>query len=309
LQSEKLVTQTQQKIEETQIQQLITQVKDYENKLAFFQGEKGAVQSQIEGFKLQEQSYQKKIDELTTTILDREKSIIESRQSEKGILAKADEYIFKIKDLETKLSELQKTNTDLQTQFQDYKVKEQAWRIKNDEFAVVLQDKEKSIADLKKDEDNVISQVRNSQAKLKELEELNGLLYEKNKILTKDNRLLKQKVESYPRKLYQVALLKDRLLKENAVLHYNLGVYCIQKQEYNDAIAEFDKVLELNPNDAATHYNLGIVYADYLNDKTKAILHFKRYLAINPNDKDAERAKKYILTWETWEDEKIERHR
>jgi tetratricopeptide (TPR) repeat protein len=267
------------------------------------------VQSQIEGFKLQEQAYQKKIEELTTAVMDKEKSLIESKQSEKVISAKADEYISKINDLGTKLADLQKVNTDLQTLLQDYKVKEQAWRIKNDEFAVVLQDKEKGITDLKKDEENILSQARNAQAKLKELEELNGLLYEKNKILTKDNRLLKQKVESYPRKLYQVALLKDRLLKENAVLHYNLGVYYIEKQEYNDAIAEFVKVLELNPNDAATHYNLGIIYADYLNDKAKAIVHFKRYLAINPNDKDAERAKKYILTWETWQDEKIERAR
>jgi len=63
--------------------------------------------------------------------------------------------------------------------------------------------------------------------------------------------------------------------------------------------------LELNPNDAATHYNLGIIYSEYLDNKSKAIAHFKRYLAIEPNDKDADKAKRYILTWEKWQDEKM----
>jgi tetratricopeptide (TPR) repeat protein len=96
-------------------------------------------------------------------------------------------------------------------------------------------------------------------------------------------------------------VLKDRLLKENAILHYNLGVFYTQKQEYDSALAEFQKVLELNPNDPATHYNLGVIYAEFLNNKPKAMMHFKRYLASSPKDKDAERAKKYLLTWEKWE--------
>jgi tetratricopeptide (TPR) repeat protein len=116
-------------------------------------------------------------------------------------------------------------------------------------------------------------------------------------------------MESYPRKLSQVAVLKDRLLKENAVLHYNLGVFHIKRQEYNEAISEFEKTLELNPNDPATHYNLGVIYADFLNNRTKAIMHFKRYLMGAPkDDRDVERARKYLLTWETWEDEKLERN-
>ena len=38
-------------------------------------------------------------------------------------------------------------------------------------------------------------------------------------------------------------------------------------------------------------------------------MHFKRYLMGAPkDDRDAERAKKYLLTWETWEDEKLEKN-
>ena len=72
-----------------------------------------------------------------------------------------------------------------------------------------------------------------------------------------------------------------------------------------EAIAEFEKVLDLNPSDNATHYNLGIIYAEYLNNKPKAILHFKRYLLnASQEDKDTQRAKKYIMTWEKWEEGK-----
>ena len=139
------------------------------------------------------------------------------------------------------------------------------------------------------------------QDELQRLEDLRNELHERNLLLLRDNKLLKSKVDKYPRKMYQVAVLKDRLLKENAVLHYNLGVFYTQKQDYNNALVEFEKVLELNPNDPATHYNLGVIYAEFLNNKPKAMMHFKRYLASAPKDKDAERAKKYLLTWEKWE--------
>ncbi|MFH1640650.1 MAG: tetratricopeptide repeat protein, partial [Candidatus Omnitrophota bacterium] len=215
-----------------------------------------------------------------------------------------------IKDYEIKLAQIRNEKELLENQLKDLRIKERAWQIKTEEFAVAFNEKEKTIEDAKRREENVINQMQNYQAKSKDLEAGKEQLSQKNKMLFKDNMLLKRKLESYPRKLYQIALMKDRLLKENAVLHYNLGVFYLQRQEYNEAIVEFEKVLELNPNDAATHYNLGIVYADYLGNRNKAIMHFKRYImGASKDDKDAERAKKYILTWEMWEDEKVERSR
>ena len=117
---------------------------------------------------------------------------------------------------------------------------------------------------------------------------------------------MRDKADMLARKISQVAILKDRLVKENSVLHYNMGVFHLQRQDYKEAIPEFEKVLELSPDDAATHYNLGLIYAEYLDNKPKAISHFKRYLILDPNDKDADKARKYILTWETWQEQKIE---
>jgi tetratricopeptide (TPR) repeat protein len=187
----------------------------------------------------------------------------------------------------------------METKLHDLQVREQDWLSKREEVSVALNEKEKTIKDL-------LTQAKEYQARFTEMDSIKTQIQDKNKILFKDNKLLKQKVESYAKKVSQVALLKDRLLKENAVLHYNLGVFYLQRQEYNEAVVEFEKVLELNPNDAATHYNLGLIYAEYAGNKNKAIIHFKRYLMLDPKDKDADKAKKYILTWETWQDEKIE---
>ncbi|MBU1871731.1 MAG: tetratricopeptide repeat protein, partial [Candidatus Omnitrophica bacterium] len=68
------------------------------------------------------------------------------------------------------------------------------------------------------------------------------------------------------------------------------------------AIAEFEKAIELNPEDPYFHYNLGYIYAEYMVDRPKAIEHFRHFLRLTKNeDKDVDWVKKYILTWQTWE--------
>ena len=111
------------------------------------------------------------------------------------------------------------------------------------------------------------------------------LLEQRHKELQNENKLIKAEYANLP--------------DENAVLHYNLGVFYTQNRDYKRAILEFEKVLEVNPNDTETIYNLGVIYGEYLGSREKAIAHFKRYLSLAPNDADADRARKYILTWET----------
>ncbi|HQP10000.1 MAG TPA: tetratricopeptide repeat protein, partial [Candidatus Omnitrophota bacterium] len=78
------------------------------------------------------------------------------------------------------------------------------------------------------------------------------------------------------------------------------GVSNIKNKEYKRAIKEFEKVLELKPDDAYANYNLGYIYAEHLVDREKAIEHFKKYLTYAPNEKDANWVRKYVLTWQTW---------
>jgi chromosome segregation ATPase len=96
--------------------------------------------------------------------------------------------------------------------------------------------------------------------------------------------------------------LKDRygkLPEENANLHYNLGVLYAQHQEYPKAVAELEKVTELKPNDAEAYYNLGVINGEYLGNRKKSLVYFEKYLALAPNDPEADRIRKYIVTWKT----------
>jgi len=67
---------------------------------------------------------------------------------------------------------------------------------------------------------------------------------------------------------------------------------------------EYEKTLELDPDDADVHYNLAIVYDDHLQDNEKAILHYRRYLEICPDAKDADAVEEWMyearqdLEWE-----------
>jgi len=92
----------------------------------------------------------------------------------------------------------------------------------------------------------------------------------------------------------------EKLPQENTTLHYNLGVLYAQNQQYAKAVTEFEKVLEVRPDDTESLYNLGVIYGEHLKNRKKAIAHFKRYLAAAPDDADAQRVRKFILTWETY---------
>jgi chromosome segregation ATPase len=119
-----------------------------------------------------------------------------------------------------------------------------------------------------------------------------------------ENTRLRAKVESFPRDLASLNAKAEKLEKENAFLHYNLGVIYTDKEYYEDAVKEFEKALEMKPDDAPSHYNLGIIYSQYLIDETKALQHFKKYLKTTPDDKDADMARRYVFTRETYGDGK-----
>jgi tetratricopeptide (TPR) repeat protein len=119
------------------------------------------------------------------------------------------------------------------------------------------------------------------------------------------NRSLEKKIESIPARFAEIARENKVLIKETALMHYNLGVFYTKNKEYSRAIAEFEKDLELNSDDGAAHYNLGFIYAEYLTNRPKALEHFRKFLAlVKSEDKDVDWVKKYILTWQTWEGKK-----
>jgi tetratricopeptide (TPR) repeat protein len=64
---------------------------------------------------------------------------------------------------------------------------------------------------------------------------------------------------------------------------------------------EFQKVVELRPEDGDAYYNLGVIYAEHLPDRERAMANFRRYLQLKPGADDATWVKQYIASWQAWE--------
>lgn len=118
----------------------------------------------------------------------------------------------------------------------------------------------------------------------------------------KKNKILEQKIIVMPKKFVEIARQNKALIRQTSNMHYNLGVFYMKGKEYSRAAAEFEKAVELTPDDAYSHFNLGYIYAEYLLNRPKAIEHFRQFLRLaKSDDKDVDWVKRYILTWEAYD--------
>ena len=118
----------------------------------------------------------------------------------------------------------------------------------------------------------------------------------------RSNKVLEKKIRQVPKRAAELARENKILVKRTALMHYNLGVFYTQNREFERAVVEFEKAVELNPQDAASFFNLGYIYAEHLQNRPKAVGHFRKYLKLaQKDDKDADWVRRYILTWQTWE--------
>lgn len=136
---------------------------------------------------------------------------------------------------------------------------------------------------------------------LGELKDRLGRLQKEYMAKLQENESLRQEVTRLPKDVNTMAKEHERLLKDLADTHYNMGVMFTMKKDFPRAVQEFQKVVELRPDDADAHYNLGIIYAEHLPDREKALAAFRRYLQVKPQGQDASYARKYIATWRVWE--------
>lgn len=116
------------------------------------------------------------------------------------------------------------------------------------------------------------------------------------------NKKLESKINRQPKQYAEIARENKVLIKRTALMHYNLGVFYTKSKEYNRAISEFEKSIELNPEDPQAYFNLGFIYAEYFEDRPKSIDRFQKFLLLTKKeDEDVDWVKRYILTWQTWE--------
>jgi tetratricopeptide (TPR) repeat protein len=87
---------------------------------------------------------------------------------------------------------------------------------------------------------------------------------------------------------------RQRMQKQEALLHYNLGVSYMKERYYDMAIDEYQKALELNPNDPDIQYNLAILYDDCSRNPKRAIEHYRKYLELKPDAADIDEVRGWI---------------
>lgn len=142
-------------------------------------------------------------------------------------------------------------------------------------------------------------------------EELSGLeqkVEQKDSALSEQTRELEQLRMELERREYRLekaermAELLERArreveessIREKRDMHYNMAVIYAREGRHLDAEREYLNVLKLDPTDADTHYNLGILYEDHLKDDRKAAMHYQRYIKLNPYGQDVDTVKSWL---------------
>ena len=87
---------------------------------------------------------------------------------------------------------------------------------------------------------------------------------------------------------------REKLRSDTASMHYNLAVILAEQRNFPAAIREYEKVLETRPNDADAHYNLAIIYDDFLKNNDKALEHYRQYIQIAPDSAEAPKVRQWL---------------
>lgn len=86
----------------------------------------------------------------------------------------------------------------------------------------------------------------------------------------------------------------ERLTRSEAKSAYDLALQKYQKGYYNEAVAMYKRALEVDPDLSRAHFDLGLIYDDYLPDKDRAIYHYSMYLRLEPNAEKASMVREWI---------------
>ncbi len=90
----------------------------------------------------------------------------------------------------------------------------------------------------------------------------------------------------------------DNQTDEKKEPHFLAGKNLVGQMDWQGAIDEFEKALEVNPRSASAHFELGLLYEEKVNppDNAAAIYHYEKYLSLSPNPDKADLVKQHINT-------------
>jgi len=91
------------------------------------------------------------------------------------------------------------------------------------------------------------------------------------------------RIERNNGKYYRLLLEYAKKYPKEKEVFFDLGYYYFFKTDYEQALEECSKALELDPNDGAVNNLIGFVYLA-LEDYLKAIEHLKKYVSLSPGE-------------------------
>lgn len=240
---------------------------------------------------------------------DRDNVLVQIKQ----LLAEKEAFVFKeteFKTLTVKDQELLESYKKLEAEFGAAQAKANDLK-KSLELAVSESATNKAALDkVFQEKADMALEFKNSSGKIKNLEEEAARykvfqesfmsLNNSYEALKKQKKDLEKQLKNIPKKLSKTAHENKVLIRETADMHYNLGVFYAGERNYDRALAEFKKAVDINPNDSKAYYNLGYIYAEHLQDRKKAEYNFRRFLGLDSDDPNADSVKSYLAERETF---------
>lgn len=87
---------------------------------------------------------------------------------------------------------------------------------------------------------------------------------------------------------------KAKMQKEVATMHYNLAVILSGQGQFEPAAREYQRAIQVRPDDAESHYNLAVLYDTQLKERSKALEHYRRYIELSPDGPDSKQVRLWI---------------
>jgi tetratricopeptide (TPR) repeat protein len=184
---------------------------------------------------------------------------------------------------------LQKENEQLKKESLTHLSQQKKINDKQEETEKALQQQNQKLSDLRK-------QLEAARKELAGLKQENLRLADINKFAA--NIEIKKQEEKIGQLETDLSSAQEQMKKQEALLHYNLGITYTKEKSYEMAIDEYEKALKLNPQDADTHYNLAIIYDEVRRNPKRSIEHYQKYLELKPDAADIDEVKDWIARLE-----------
>ena len=88
----------------------------------------------------------------------------------------------------------------------------------------------------------------------------------------------------------------ENLVKEVNEPHYRRGLEELRRGNHQEAFSAFSKVVEKRKDAPESHFEIGRLYLNDMNDPVSAIYHFRRFLELCPNSSASMQARQLIDT-------------